>query len=189
MKIYFSVSLSRMNGEIRNNCEKIVSHLKSLGHTVIPEEVLNKPSDAYIGQSPHQAMQEQKRLTKLKKMADLIVVEITNPSLGVGQEISLALSMNKPVIAFYHEKTAPHVLRDEGGDLLILSAYNDTNLVNVVEDSVEFAANHQDVRFNFFISPAIGTYLDWISQNYKIPRSVYLRNLIENDMNENKEYN
>ena len=80
------------------------------------------------------------------------------------------------------------MLRDEGGDLLLLAPYNDGNLETVLADALDYASSHQDVRFNFFISPAIGNYLDWISKEKKIPRSVYLRNLIEKDMEENEEY-
>ncbi len=188
MKIYFSVSLSQMDDRTRANCKVIIDYLKSLGHTVIPEEVIEKSQSTYVRQSNDQSLAAQKKLTKLKKLADLIVVEVTKQSLAVGQEVALALSMNKPVIALYDENSAPHILRDEGGDLLLMTAYSQDNLLDVLSQSLEYASSHQDVRFNFFISPAIGSYLDWISQNYKIPRSVYLRNLIEKDMTDNKEY-
>jgi hypothetical protein len=45
-----------------------------------------------------------------------------------------------------------------------------------------------DTRFNFFISPKIGNFLDWIAKKKKLPRAVYLRKLIEDDMDKNKEY-
>jgi hypothetical protein len=52
----------------------------------------------------------------------------------------------------------------------------------------DYLSDTQDVRFNFFISPQIGNYLDWVSKNKRIPRAVYLRRLIEEDMKNNKEY-
>jgi hypothetical protein len=55
----------------------------------------------------------------------------------------------------------------------------------VLEKAIEYAINQQEVRF---ISPNIGRYLDWISKVKKIPRSVYLRALIERDMKENTEF-
>jgi len=50
------------------------------------------------------------------------------------------------------------------------------------------AKEQMDTRFNFFISPLHQTYLDWIAKHRKIPRSVYLRDLIERDMAQNKEF-
>lgn len=188
MKIYFSVSLSQMDDQLRKNCIRIIKHLKSQGHSVFPEELLEKDSGIYRSQSEKEAIRAQRELTKMKKLADLVLVEVSRQSLGIGQEISLALSLRKPVIALYEEGHRPHVLRDEGGDLLLLAPYNDGNLETVLADALDYASSHQDVRFNFFISPAIGNYLDWISKEKKIPRSVYLRNLIEKDMEENEEY-
>lgn len=37
------------------------------------------------------------------KEADAVIAEVTNPSLGVGYEISLAESLNKPVLALFHD--------------------------------------------------------------------------------------
>lgn len=187
MKIYFTVSLSQLDDSIRDHCIKIVDYLRAQGHQVFPSNSFQAIPN-YSEQSEEEALQAQKQLTKMKKTADLVIAEITKQSLGIGQEIALALSMNKPVIGLYEKGHRPHVLRDEGGDLLLLSEYTDKNLVDVLEDSLEYASSHQDVRFNFFISPAIGNYLDWIAKDKKIPRSVYLRNLIEKDMEDNEEY-
>ncbi len=188
MKIYFSVSISQLDEELKVNCNTIVSTMYELGHSVINDAILSKTKNAYESQSTEEAIEAQKSLTKLKKKADLVVVEVSKSSIGLGQEIALALSMNKPVIALYRDGVDPHLLRDEGGDLLLLARYNQKNLRKVLEDAIEYASSHQDVRFNFFISPAIGQYLDWISQSKKIPRSVYLRNLIEKDMEQSEDY-
>jgi hypothetical protein len=72
---------------------------------------------------------------------------------------------------------------------MIVIKYDATNLREQLKCALSFAQNNVDTRFNFFISPSIGNYLDWISKNKNIPRSVYLRTLIEKDMVINKEYN
>src|SRR5690554_3682958 len=149
MKIYFSLSLSQMDDNIQRNAKKIVSHLKDLGHSVYPDQIYKKDSEHYQEQSPEESLEAQKELTKLKKIADLVVVEVSKQSLGIGQEIALALSMNKPVVALYEEGNQPHLLRDEGGDLLLLAPYNKKNMEEVLADAVDYAASHQDVRFNF----------------------------------------
>jgi len=189
MKIYFTLSLSQTDDHHQTNCKRILDFLKKQKHNVFPEEILQKHSSFYHTQTDKEALTAQRELTKMKKLADLVIVEISRQSLAVGQEINLALSLGKPVIALYEEGHQPHVLRDEGGDLLLLTVYNDKNLEEVVKDALEYASSQQDVRFNFFISPSIGNYLDWISKEKKIPRSVYLRNLIEKSMEADEEYN
>ena len=82
----------------------------------------------------------------------------------------------------------PHILQYQGQEALYFVEYTDTNLEKVLEEYIEYAKEHSDTRFNFFISPQIGTFLDWISRKKKLPRAVYLRRLIEEDMKLNKEY-
>lgn len=189
MKIYFTSSLSQTDDKHQINIRRIFDFLKKHKHTIYPEELLKKNSAYYNSQTEKEALTAQRGLTKMKKLADLVIVEISRHSLALGQEITLALSLGKPVIALYEEGNQPHVLRDEGGDLLLLTAYNDKNLEEVIKDALEYASSQQDVRFNFFISPSIGNYLDWISKEKKIPRSVYLRTLIEKSMESDEEYN
>ncbi|PIR62289.1 MAG: hypothetical protein COU65_04280 [Candidatus Pacebacteria bacterium CG10_big_fil_rev_8_21_14_0_10_42_12] len=183
MKIYFSTSISKMSDEIRDNCIKIIEVLEDSGHKVLSHGILDKNHNFYLEQSEDESLAAQKQLTKLKKQADIILLEVTNQSIGIGQEISTSLTLNKPVIALFHESHTPHILRDDGGDLLLLNSYTKANLKQTLIDSIEYASSHQDVRFNFFISPKIGAYLDELSKEKKIPRSVYLRSLIEADMN------
>ncbi len=189
MKIYFSVSFSNLNDEIRQNSLRILENLEAMGHTVLNKEFFTEIKQPYHQQTEEESIKAQKKITKMKKSADIVMFEVSKPTVAIGQELNLALSLNKPVIALYANDTAPHILRDEGGDLLILSQYKPSTLPNVVKDAIDFAAENQEVRFNFFISPAIGNYLDWIASNKKIPRSVYLRNLILQDMKKNAEYN
>jgi hypothetical protein len=82
----------------------------------------------------------------------------------------------------------PNILTHQGRDLLYLVEYSAENLKAQLSEYIEFAKINSDTRFNFFISPQIGSYLDLISHHKKLPRAVYLRRLIEDDMKLNKEY-
>jgi len=188
MKIYFTGAISRMSDEDKVNYGKIVTVLENLGHKVITE-VLKKSSDALKSQNEKEALSIQRKLTKWKKQADLVVVEGSTPSFGVGQEIALTLTTNKPVIVLHKDGVKPHILRDEGGDLLLVQSYTASNMHEVIKDAIEYASERQDTRFNFFISPQIGNYLDWIAKRKKLPRAVYLRKLIDEDIQSNKDYN
>lgn len=122
--------------------------------------------------------------------SDLVVVEISYPSTAnVGHELTYALEIGKPVIAIYHKDREPVFLRGREDEKLLIFEYTDVDLENVLDSALEYANDVQDVRFNFFISPSIGRYLDWVSKNKRIPRAVYLRKLIEEEMNNNSDYN
>lgn len=178
-----------MTPKAKDNCKLIVSTLEDFGHSVIADHVLNRGSDSYDGQDEKESLSMQRKLTKWKKQADLVVVEVSNKSFGVGQEIAQAIASNKPVIALYNSDKEPHILKDSGTDLILLIKYDDKNIKKVLQQALDYSSEQQDIRFNFFISPSLIQYLDWVSKTKRIPRSVYLRNLIEADMKNNDEYN
>ena len=66
--------------------------------------------------------------------------------------------------------------------------YDKQNIENLLDKATEEAKKEIDVRFNFFVSPKILTYLDWVAQKRMIPRSVFLRNLIEREIKKEKEF-
>ncbi|MFH1244848.1 MAG: hypothetical protein V1487_04750 [bacterium] len=130
-----------------------------------------------------------KSLQELHK-ADLMVVEISYPSTAnVGHELTYALEIGKPVIAIYQKGREPVFLKGREDEKLLLFEYTTDDLENILDAALEYATDVQDVRFNFFISPQIGRFLDWMSKKKRIPRAVYLRKLIEEDMRASKEYN
>lgn len=188
MKIYFTAAISNVSPELRKNYTAIIEHLEKLGHTVITSNAISNGKFDLTGQTDVDAVANQKKLSKWKKQADVIMVEGSTPSFGVGQEISEALVDNKQVIVLYVPGSKPHVLISQNQESIYFAEYTQSNLRKVLEDYIEYAKANSDTRFNFFISPQIGTYLDWISRKRKLPRAVYLRRLIEDDMKLNKDY-
>ena len=129
-----------------------------------------------------------RKMITWKHQSDLLVVEATYPSFSVGQEISYVLNNNKPVIALYLKGKRPHILEGVGTEYLHIVEYSDKDLKEVLGDYIEYAKETADTRFNFFISSEIDAFLDWVSKERKIPRAVFLRQLIEEDMQKNKRY-
>ena len=124
------------------------------------------------------------------RAADAIFVEISYPStVNVGHILTYALDAGKPVVALYKTGREPFFLRGKIDDKLVLLEYTDKDIKQVVANALDYVSSAQDVRFNFFISPEIGRFLDWVSKKRRLPRAVYLRKLIEEDMRNNKEYN
>lgn len=123
------------------------------------------------------------------KKSDVVVVEISYPSTAnVGHELTYALESGIPVVALYKKGRDPLFLQGIVDEKLTIMEYDDENLEDVLGEAIDYATSQQDTRFNFFISPRIGNYLDWISKRRRLPRAVYLRRLIEEDMKKNKDY-
>jgi hypothetical protein len=130
-----------------------------------------------------------KRIVKWIDKADFSVIEGSFPStLHIGHEISLTLEKSKPVIVMYVAGAEPVVFKGLKDDRIIWVEYNEKNLDEKLNEAVDTAIKHADVRFNFFVSPKILAYLDWIAQKRMIPRSVFLRNLIEKEMKKDREF-
>lgn len=188
MKIYFSAPISRVPEDIRSNYQLIKKTLEDLGHRVLPDHVAGKTAEVLKQQTEEEALAVQRMMTKRKRQADLVVLEVSTPSFGVGQEVAFALGSGKQVIALHVPGREPHLLRDEGEDSLFIVEYTPETLKDVLKDYIELSRDQMDVRFNFFVSPKIVRFLDWIAKKKKMPRAVYLRRLIEEDMKRNKDF-
>lgn len=188
MTIYFTaaVSLTNLYGE---NYSKIVSSLEALGHKVIHEHITDVPLEKIFAASDKEKIDYYKKVIKWIGKADLVVAEVSFPStLNIGHEISLALEKGKPVIALYADDKASPFFQGIRNDKFIYSEYSFTNLNTVLKNNLDALDDMSDTRFNFYISPEIGQYLDWIAKTKKLPRAVFLRNLLEKQMRADKTF-
>ncbi len=188
MKIYFTGSLHNRDID-KVVYQKIVDILKKMDNDVKADHILSSGASGLDVQSAAERSVYYDKLNKWIAACELVVCEISYPStISIGHEVSLALDKGKPVVGLYQKGRAPGVLQGIKSDRFILLEYENSSLEDIIKYGIEEATSQADVRFNFFISPQIGRYLDWLSQNKRIPRAVYLRKLIENDMKENKEF-
>ena len=110
-------------------------------------------------------------------------------SMSMGYLVNKALELSKPVIALYTTGHEPFFLTGLDDSRLQIVEYNLNDVEHKVEDAIDYAASQQDTRFNFFVAPKHINFLDWVSQSKKIPRSVFLRKLIEREMANDEQYN
>lgn len=100
MRIYFSGAI--LGGRADLPCyQHIVERLKSLGHAV-PSEHVARPrvleEEAGIG-----ARAVFERDVGWIKTCDVMIAEVSTPSLGVGYEIACAEKAGKPVLCLYRD--------------------------------------------------------------------------------------
>ncbi|MEI6690835.1 MAG: hypothetical protein WCL07_03755 [bacterium] len=188
MKIYFTGSLH--NHDINKLVyQNIIDILKKMGHDIKSDHIMSAGAVDIDRQSSIEKGAYYDSLNKWIAASELVVCEVSYPStINIGHEVSLALDKGKPVVGLYQKGRAPGVLQGIKSEKFILLEYENDNLEDIIKYGVDEATSQADVRFNFFISPQIGRYLDWMSQGKRIPRAVYLRKLIEDDMLANKEF-
>lgn len=122
------------------------------------------------------------------RKADVVMMEVSGHSLSMGFLASKSLDLCKPVVAFYKKGNRPFFLSGINDPKFKLIEYDDKNIYEKLDLVVEEVKKGVDVRFNFFVNTKILTYLDWIAKKRMVPRSVFLRNLIEREMKKDKEF-
>lgn len=186
MKFHFFCSLEGK----KEVYEEIFRQLEKLDCYPITKHALERNIEDVKRESAEESERYVKRMKKWTSEADFIVVEVTVPDVSIGYEMMYAMEKGKPVIVLYQEEkgTVPFTLKGMPPDKINVYPYTLDGLGEILQYAVEDAKENMDVRFNFFVSPRIVYYLDWIAKKRKIPRAVYLRRLIEKDMEKNKEF-
>ena len=129
-----------------------------------------------------------KRWMKYVSKCDVLVVETSGHSMTLGYVIGKALELNKPVVALCKKGEESYFVSGIANSKIQIVEYEDDLEEEVLKKILRRAKKMIDVRFNFFVSPEILTYLDWIATNKKVPRSVFLRELIEKQIKKDKEF-
>ncbi len=100
MKIYFSGSISGGRGDQALYME-IITLLKTYGEVLT--EFIGDGTLTHMGITTLTPVEIYTKDTNWLKECDVVVAEITTPSLGVGYEIAYAEALGKKVIGIYRE--------------------------------------------------------------------------------------
>lgn len=98
MNIYFSCSITGGRAD-QAIYQTIVDYLVGRGHTV-PTAHLSR-SDVMEDERVISPLEVYQRDVRWVEECDLLIAEVSTPSHGVGYEIALALSLEKPVMCCY----------------------------------------------------------------------------------------
>jgi hypothetical protein len=180
MKIYFTASL-RGKDELGKNYSQISELISEMGHTNLDTLFETADAETFYEGGHEEQMRLYKATMQKIKSADVVILEVSKHSLSMGFVMNQALDLGKSVIALYVKDRPPFFASGIDNDKLQVLEYSPQTLSTVLGSALDYAQETMDTRFNFFISPSLSHYLDWISQTKKIPRSVYLRQLIEED--------
>lgn len=179
MKIYFSYS-ARGVCTFGANYQQIESSLLSLDHQIVKSAESN-PTTFSSPKSINWATLASTSLTALRQ-CEAVIFEISSSSCTIGFLLHAALSLGKPVIALHVQESPPTFIRGLSDENLQVLEYNLHNLSDTLREAFAYIRSELAVRFNFHIPSPLFHYLNWVTKDLKIPKSVYLRQLIEQDM-------
>lgn len=190
MKIYFVASPRLVVKD--PGLYKRIHHYLAKNNVMLSDKLLkwtdNKVLEKVYDDNNKEAASVYKEAIDQVKKADVVMMEVSGHSVTMGYLISKSLDLCKPAVVFYKKGTKILFLKGINNPKLKLKEYDKQNIEKLLDEAIEEAKKEIDVRFNFFVSPKILTYLDWVAQKRMIPRSVFLRNLIEREMKKEKEF-
>jgi nucleoside 2-deoxyribosyltransferase len=97
MRLYYAHSIRWAHTPWERTPQEIIAQLLARWHTVSSEEF-------YTNLDPNLTDREIfERDTQMIRESDLILANVSNPSLGVGYELGYAEALGKPVICFYQK--------------------------------------------------------------------------------------
>lgn len=128
-----------------------------------------------------------RKMTSWIQKADFAVFEVTTNEFGCGCEMMMALDKCKPIIVLYQENIGrvPPTLKGFSDARVQIYSYNKNNLRELrqtLKMAVQEIRELTDLRFTLLLPPKIVSFLDEVVKKQKIPRSVYIRRLIEANM-------
>ena len=125
MKIYFAGSI-RGGREDADRYYEIINHLKKYGE-VLTEHV-GSDSLTHKGENTLNDNQIHNRDMNWLLSSDIVIAEVTNPSLGVGYEIGRAIEHKKKIICLFYTKSNNRLsAMISGSKDVVLFNYNNLN--------------------------------------------------------------
>lgn len=103
MHIYYAHSIRWAHTDGERTAIEVLNYLQSLWHTVSSEEF-------YTNLNPHLTDKEIfSRDIQMIHESDLILANVSNPSLGVGYELGFSEALGKKIICFYQASLVSYV--------------------------------------------------------------------------------
>lgn len=181
MKVYFTASVSGKDTYL-DQYLNIISYVKSLGHTVTSNHITERTEAEINNLAREEILDFHEKIEKWIKGCDFMIADTAHPSVSVGYEISLALRMGKPVLVFYTNGGPPSLLRYHKDENLVTERYSLGTYRDVIKSFIHSINGKTDLKFIFLITPRIAAFLENVVYKEKMPKSVYIRKLIEKDM-------
>lgn len=163
----------------------ILSILEKRGVHTIADHILNmEESDIHL-QTKEKRLHFHQQLEEWINSCDFMIAETSFPSISVGYEISMALDRNKPILLLYNEGEPPSLFAYHESQKIICEKYTSSTLESIIADFLNYVRGEEDARFTFYLTSTQAKHLEKQGKKKQIPKSVYLRHLINEDIKKN----
>ena len=123
-----------------------------------------------------------KAVKKGIELCEAAVFEVSYESLGIGTEISLALSLKKPVLVLSSTKDYSDHIQHELYQASLFEPDKPAKSKAVIQDFLAFVrTKSQAQRFNMFLYPHQLGHLEEAGKGLNMNKSEYVRHLINQD--------
>ena len=183
MIVYFTASIVGKKKYLSNYL-KIIEVVKNKNFSIISDHIISTTESQIHFETKEERLKFSEQLEKWISSCDFMIAETSFPSISVGYEISVALKLGKPVLILFSEGHPPSLFAHHKDERLVCEKYTSKILKDIIDDFLNYIQGTEETRFTFFITPKIALHLEEISKKEKMPKSVYLRKLIEKDMRE-----
>jgi hypothetical protein len=181
MKVYFGAALSQKE-EYGEYYDRIVGVLEREGHELF-RDVLVEDYEEFKKGRISASIQGHKRSLDLLSKCDVAVFEVSFPStIRIGFEVSTAVEKKKPIVALYKEGKESVYFSGIKNDKMFLSDYRDFDLEEVLREGLQYASSQTETRYNLYLSSKHLNHLDRASDQTRVTKASYIRQLIEHDI-------
>lgn len=181
MQAYFTASIVGKKHH-QDKYKMIVDLFTQRGVDVAAAHILAIEEKDIQIQSREKRLAFHQQLEDAVNNADFLIAETSFPSISVGYEISMALDRSKPVLILYSEGDPPSLFAYHENEKIICEKYTPETLPAIIENFLQFVRGEADTRFTFYIASKQAAYLAKMGKKHRVPKSVYLRSLIDADM-------
>lgn len=160
----------------------IIDYLSKHGHSV---SHLLSVGQTFTGWSQEKKEDLLTNFYKSIRQCDLAIAECSFPSINIGYEISHAIQHEKEIIILKSiDKDLPAVISDTlySDKNPYIYEYNKNTLFPILKEALQFNAPKKYKKFNVLFTPNMTAKLNLISKKKNLPKSVYIRQLIEKNL-------
>lgn len=183
MKIYFNSALHGKD-KYEKNFKIIIELMEKMNHEVIKSHILDRNLNDVIDQTKKDQREDNLRARRAISECDVMVVEGSSRSMGVGYLLSVGLEMKKPILVLFSNNTHG-IIAGDSNRLSTVRRYNlrDGNLKSILRKFLASAQEKIEItRFNFQLSKYMDNFLTEEALENSISKADFLRNLIRESM-------
>ncbi|MFQ5492814.1 MAG: nucleoside 2-deoxyribosyltransferase [Candidatus Dojkabacteria bacterium] len=182
LKIYFAASTAHLDAN-KKRFDKILNEFKRAGHDVLESWIIERLEGKTNGLTPQELLL--KNLSLLQD-ADLVVVELSQRSFGVGYQYGQALANRKRVLVLspedIEEEKISDIVKGSTSSLVTLLSYSDKNIDKVVRDYLAGLSMDDLRKFNFIATDDIVRFIEEGADREGKSKSEFLRDKIANEL-------